>query len=68
MPTLVTHEQLQAALAAASKEQLVLALRAIVTAQAWKTEEPILREALRDTAHSGFASHEEVYNAVVNGA
>lgn len=68
VPEAVTHEQLQAALDAASKEKLVLALRALLTAQAWKQTPEVLRNALIEAAHDEESSHEEVYNAVVNGA
>jgi hypothetical protein len=65
LPT-VTHEQLDTSLKQASKEKLVLAIRAVVTDEAWKQSEDALREALNDLAHE--TSHEYVYNALVNGA
>lgn len=65
----ITHEQLDQALAAASKERLIFALRAVVTAAAWAVaSEDDIREGLREIAHSPGSSHEAVYNAVVNGA
>jgi hypothetical protein len=64
----VSHERLQAALDVASKEKLVLALRALVTAIAWTLTEAELRTELLAISHSEKSTHEEVYNALVNGA
>lgn len=64
----VTHEELETALQAAQKGQLIAAIRAIVTRQAWEEDDEFLRNTLRDVAHDPKSSHAEVYNAVVNGA
>lgn len=64
----ISHEQLDVVLNAAPKEALILALRALFTAQAWKQSEETLREALLEISHDPESSHEEVYNAVVGGA
>lgn len=64
----VTHEELETALLAAQKGQLIAAIRAIMTRQAWTESDEFLRNILRDVAHDPSYSHAEVYNAVVNGA
>lgn len=63
-----THEELETALERAEQTQLVLALRSLITKNAWDLTVEELRDLLREIAHSPKSSHAEVYNALVNGA
>lgn len=63
-----THEELETALERAEQTQLVLALRSLITKNAWDLPVDELRDMLREIAHSPKSSHAEVYNALVNGA
>lgn len=63
-----THEEVETALQRAEQAQLIAALRALITKNAWELPVEEIRDMLREIAHSPKSSHAEVYNAVVNGA
>lgn len=63
---LVTHEDAVRAITSADKAALVLALRALATAQLWLVPEASLREMLHQAVHT--LSPDEVLNALKNGA